>query len=387
LLNTFYDLDHAPKPSTLEEGERGGGKRIIGLTPGNKAEDSLMDRHHPGSWVYTSLVIALSCGRAYGAVPRDLEERSRSAAPPPQLTAILKHLGETSFSVEGDRAEAWRPRAPCDPRACQSMGACFGLRRSYLSELIFKKKSWMKIRVWAWEYETDHQADLVQSDIEAYDCLTGAQKSVLLRQGRLLIVGVATCRCSRGSLFQMSDPFLKKMREILGPTPASALRRDARTRSLVDRTLTGNAAPRRPVPDCERLKKQILDPLTPDKDLAGLYNPARCPDHEGVLNRRGMSFYAKKDYVRAALSFESDVGHPLAVYNRACVAGIQGRPEEAVSWLSKLLELGPPDTVDYCTSSPSEKSLKLLRRSLTDQDFSAIRGSAVFKAFRKCIVR
>jgi len=73
------------------------------------------------------------------------------------------------------------------------------------------------------------------------------------------------------------------------------------------------------------------------------------------------------------------------VYNRACIAGLQGAAYDAVYSLSKLLEIGPPEQVTYCEARASKLSLGLLRRALTDKDFSSVRGSAAFKAFKRCI--
>jgi hypothetical protein len=322
-------------------------------------------------------------GRAHGAGQKDIEGSSQSSPPPAAFLAALEKVDTTSFALESTTKPGWRPGAPCDPRTCRSLGPCIGLKRSYVSRLAHRQKSWLRMSLWAWEYDTERQAALAQSEVVAYDCSTGPAKRLLLRKGRLLVVAVATCDCSAAAMVQLLDPFVRQMRKVLTFSPPLAVRHDGSS----------------PGPTCARSRERLLDPLTPDKDLALLHNLSRCPDHRGLLNQRGMSFYKRKEFARAAYAFEEasanppvsvlDVSiNPLAVYNRACVAGIQRQPAEAVYWLSKLLEWGPTqEGGNYCNSSASPQSLALLKRLLSDRDLASIRSSAVFKTFRKCISR
>jgi len=120
----------------------------------------------------------------------------------------------------------------------------------------------------------------------------------------------------------------------------------------------------------------LLEPTTPDLQVAlvakGLLSNGE--DRNVVakkLNTRGMKFYKVKAFDRAVFAFElshsTDPGYELAIYNRACVAGIQQQPELAADWLKKLKVIG------------TQKAQKALKKAKTDRDFNPVRGSPAFR--------
>jgi len=120
----------------------------------------------------------------------------------------------------------------------------------------------------------------------------------------------------------------------------------------------------------------LLDPETPDENIRIIANGliARGTNKELVakkLNTRGMKFYKVKAYNRAVFAFElshsTDPSYELAIYNRACVAGIMGDAKLAADWLGRLKRVGTP------------KARKALRKAQTDHDFDSIRRTPVFK--------
>jgi len=120
----------------------------------------------------------------------------------------------------------------------------------------------------------------------------------------------------------------------------------------------------------------LLDPATPNENIRIITNGliARGTNKELVakkLNTRGMKFYKVKAYNRAVFAFELshsiDSTYELAIYNRACVAGIRGDAKLAADWIGRLKRVGTP------------KARKALRKAQTDQDFDSIRRTPVFK--------
>lgn len=91
------------------------------------------------------------------------------------------------------------------------------------------------------------------------------------------------------------------------------------------------------------------------------------------LSKRGMKWYRKKKYAKAASVFELsariDPTYALAYWNRASVGGLLNDAPGTLLWLQKLRTL---DTI---------KAFKYLRWLHKDKDFNSIREDPAMKAF------
>ncbi len=107
-----------------------------------------------------------------------------------------------------------------------------------------------------------------------------------------------------------------------------------------------------------------------------------------LLNARGMRLYKKKSYARASFAFELavklDKGYLLPIYNRACVAGLQGDVAAAIHWLWKLYNNCDDSSPCYWADTVKE-SKKILGRVKRDKDLVAIRSSPEYRAFSRCL--
>jgi len=92
-------------------------------------------------------------------------------------------------------------------------------------------------------------------------------------------------------------------------------------------------------------------------------------------NTLGFRQYKKKKYKKASHHFEFSHSiyprYETAIYNRACVAGLQKDARTAMVWLKKLKALG------------TERAKKSLKKALKDKDFDPVRGDPDFNQLLK----
>jgi len=115
----------------------------------------------------------------------------------------------------------------------------------------------------------------------------------------------------------------------------------------------------------------LAELVTPDDQLARIATALVAQGTAKItvakaLNTRGMSLYKAKIYDRAAAAFEAayavtEAAYPTPIYNRACVAGLQGDAAKAADWLKKLSALGTPEAKKLLTGAKKDKDLDSVR--------------------------
>ena len=308
------------------------------------------------------LLIGLSTSPARGANGRTVLRRSKATPPPPELLSAIEGLGKLGFKPRPEHRHGWFAWTPgCD---CRTFMLCWGLERSYRSQL---RVAGHEHDLWAWVYDGEANAALAQ---ENYEWLgrTHHYSVVLERRGSTVVVLEGPGKAPEES----------RLRGALGHAlPARPPRAwlPGPTRVAASQPVRGPVT-----------RERLLDPATPDAELPALataYERQGSPEVQRILNQRGMRFHRTRQLARAAIAFELAIGDAstaLPVYNRACVAGLQGDALRTVVWLWRLVRA--PHL--YGTDGTYDSS-DLLRRARTDRDFTAVRRSPEFHAFAPCL--
>ncbi len=318
---------------------------------------------------------------------RTILKQTKKSAPPKELSSTLNALAKLGFSPRPEHKDGWFAWTPGCNNVCQSFMLCWGLERSYRAQLRgSSKRGGYNFNLWAWVYDSAAHRKLAQ---EAYDWQAAVNrfKVVLESKGTLLVVfegrGPAPDAGQLAAALQHPLPAHDRPGWGIDATPAPACpgwRADATPAApspLAD-------PPARPRLTPEMLRKRLQDPNTPDSELEGLVCQGAGPGVNKLLNRRGMHFYKRRDWARASIAFEAaarvEDDFALPLYNRACVAALQGDAPQAVLWLWKVLHA----PFMYGTTGTFD-SEKLLRRARSDNDFASIRRTPEFRAFKKCL--
>jgi hypothetical protein len=289
---------------------------------------------------------------------RAITQESRATPPPIEFLDSIKALRSLGYQPRPEHKAGWFAWTPCD---CSTFMLCWGLERSYRSQLRADRH---EHDLWAWVYDSDAHALLGQ---ENYEWLGKAHhyRIVLERHGKVLVVLEGPG----------GGPSIEKLREHMGHRlPGKA------PMSWVP----GRARPSASQPVRQEVTKAtLLDPSVEDSRLPSLMNAYPGPDVERVLNQRGMAFYRKREYSRAAIAFELAIGDSIfatPIYHLACIAALQGDALRAMVWLWRVLRAPGLYGTDGTHDSPD-----LLRRSRKDRDFAKVRTSPEYRAFEKCL--